>query len=137
MQARLLYEKEVLEVDPTTKKPHAPASLVKQCVRRGKHLFAPVGTLLDDPNCYHIVLMGQAEAVDEECKERTACTPEEHAARLHAGRRLMAGIEKDDYELFDKGAITGYDADGRYVPGPNWNAGLSDKVKTPDLNEGL
>jgi hypothetical protein len=137
MQARLLYEKEVLEFDPNTRKPHAPPSLVRQCVRKNGRLYAPIGTLLDDPNCYHIVLMGQAEAVDEECLERTNCPPDQLQARLHAAKRLMAGIEQSDYELFDTGVIVGYDADGNYLPGPNWNESKARGTKKSEPDEGI
>ncbi len=137
MKARLLYEKEVMEFEPSTGKRLAPVDLVKRCVRRGKHLFAPVGTIIDDPNAYRIVLMGQAEAVDEECIEQTACSPEEMKARLHAAKRLMAGIEQSDYELFDAGVIVGYDASGNYLPGPNWDEKVARGETQSDLNEGL
>lgn len=120
MKCRLLAEKEVLEFYPGTDDPHAPMELVVQCVRRDGRLFAPPGTLIDDPQCWRIVLMGQAEAADDECREKTAQTPEQRAATLHAGKRLAAGIDPEDFDKYDAGEILGYDAAGNYVPGPNW-----------------
>lgn len=125
MKARLLSEKEVLEFQPGTRTPVAKPELVAQCVRRDGRLYAPAGTVLDDPDCFWLVLMGQAEAWDEECAARTKCSPEELAARLQAARRMAAGIHPDDYALFDAGEIAGYDGDGEYVPGPNWHAYLA------------
>jgi hypothetical protein len=113
MQCTLLTEKEIYE-------PSAPASLVKQCVRREKRLFAPTGTLLDDPNCWLIVKMGQAIPADEECREKVDMTPEQMEAAQKAAKRLAAGIDPEDYVKFDTGQITGYNDDGSYKKGPNW-----------------
>lgn len=137
MKAKLLYEREVLEFDPKDGKKHAPPYLVAQCVRRDGRLYAPIGTILDDPQCFWLVLNGQAEAADEECAERTACSPEKKAARLHAAKRLAAGIEREDYELFDSGVILGYDPDGNYIHGPNWDEKVARGEAKSDLNEGL
>lgn len=121
MKARLLAEKEVLEFRPGTTEPLAPPALVQQCVRRDGRLYAPAGTILDDPECYWIVLMGQAEAWDDECAARTKCSPQQLEARLHAARRLAAGIEQEDFPLYDAGYIAGYDEKGDFLPGPKWD----------------
>jgi len=120
MKARLLDEREIQEFFPGTMRPLAPPELVKQCVRRNGRLYAPAGTVIDDPQCFFIVLLGQAEAFDEECALRTNCPPDVLEERLHAARRLAAGIEHEDFALFDAGYISGYDAAGKYRPGPNW-----------------
>lgn len=132
MKARLLEEKEVLEFHPGTTRPLAPPELVAQCVRRDGRLYAPPGSVLDDPQCFWIVLLGQAEAWDEECAERTKCPPEVLEQRLHAARRLAAGIDPDDYPLYDAGYIAGYDGEGRFVPGPNWAAYQESLAKPPE-----
>lgn len=113
MKCTLLYEKEVM---PTG----APVALLAQCIHRDGHTFAPVGTLIDDPDCWMIVLMGQAEPADDECREKSGQTPEKRAAALHAARRLAHAIDPEDYAKFDAGIIAGYNADGSYKPGPNW-----------------
>jgi hypothetical protein len=113
MKCMLIAEKEIYE-------PGAPRELVSQCERRGKHLFAPAGTLLDDPNCWLIVKMGQAIPADDECREKVDMTAEQMDAAQKAARRLAAGIAPEDYAKFDEGQIVGYNADGSYKPGPNW-----------------
>lgn len=118
MQAKLTVEREVLEFHPGTKRPHAPPELVAQCVRRGAFLFAPVGTLIDDPDCWRIVLMGQAEPADDECREQCQQTPEQHAAAVQAFKEMP--ILPKDRPKFRAGEILGYAADGSYIPGPNW-----------------
>ncbi len=113
MKCKLIVEKEIYE-------PTAPTELKRQCVRRSDQLFAPAGTIIDDPNCFWIVRMGQAEAADPECAKAAGQTPEQFAAAVHAAKRLAAGIAPEDFAKFDGGEITGYDADGNYVKGPNW-----------------
>lgn len=120
MKCKLLSEKEVLEFHPGTDTPFAPPELVNQCVRRGKLLFAPAGTIIDDPECWRIVLLGQAEAVDDDCKAATAQTIAQRASALKAAKRLAAGILPGDAAKFDAGEILGYAADGTYIRGPNW-----------------
>ncbi len=121
MKCKLLIEREVMEFQPGTTLRMAPPALVAQCERRGKALIAPIGTIVDDPECWRIVLMGQAEAADDECRAMTKQTDEERAMTLHAASRLAAGIIPDDFELFDSGVILGYNADGSYKPGPHWD----------------
>lgn len=122
MKCRLLLEREVLEFHPGTKEKLAPDEYVAQCVRRDGRLFAPAGAIVDGPDCFWIVLMGQAEPADDECAERCKQTIEERAAALKAAARLNAGIAPEDFKLFDDGVIVGYDAAGAYRPGPNWEA---------------
>lgn len=121
MKCKLLIEREVQEFQPGTTLRMAPAALVAQCRREGKRLIAPIGTTIDDPECWRIVLMGQAEAADDECKAMTVQTDEQRALTLHAAARLAAGIAKEDFDLYDRGIIVGYNADGSYKPGPNWD----------------
>jgi hypothetical protein len=121
MKCRLIVEREVLEFHPGTRTPFAPAEYVAQCRREGFRLIAPVGAIVNDPDCWRIVMMGQAEPADDECAERCKQTAEERAATLHAAARLAAGIAPEDFELFDKGVISGYLKDGSYKPGPNFD----------------
>lgn len=114
MKAELIVEMEVLEA-------HAPAWLVAQCVRREDRMFAPAGTVYDCPEAFWFVRMGKAKAIDQECAIAAGQTPEQHAAAVHAAARLSAGIAQEDFELFDKGYIAGYNADGSFRPGPNWS----------------
>lgn len=122
MKARLLKECEVMEFHPGTGEKLAPDEYVAQCRREGSRLIAPIGAIVDDPNCWHIVRMGQAEPADDECAAMfMQQTAEERAATLHAAARLSAGIAPEDFELFDKGYIAGYFKDGSYKPGPKWD----------------
>lgn len=123
MKCILTIEREVTEFYPAEPgkplKPHAPPELVAQCVRRGKLLFAPAGTLIDDPECWRLVLNGQAIAADDECRAMDTRTPEEVAAAEAAFERLRRGIHPDDFKAYAAGEMVGYDKDGKAIPGPN------------------
>jgi len=105
MQAETITELEIYE-------PLAKAELVAQCERRGKALWAPVGSIIDDPDCWRLVMMGVAVPYDDECRDQTAQTPEQVAATQHAARRLSAGIDPADFARYDAGELLGYDAAG-------------------------
>ena len=127
MKCKLLFEREVMEFHPGTTTPHAPPALVAQCERRGhkgRFLFAPVGTIIDDPNCWLIVLNGQAEAADTECLDAVLShNPSYDKAKVfRAAQFLATGLPHEDYAAWDKGEIAGVDKDGNYIPGPNWKA---------------
>jgi hypothetical protein len=112
MKCTLLTEKEIYE-------PAATPELIASCERRGTHLFAPAGTVLDHPECWRIVQMGQAEPADDECREKAGMNAEQMEAAQKAAKRLAAGIDSEDYTKFDAGEILGYNADGSFKPGPN------------------
>lgn len=120
MQCKLIVELEVHE-------PTAPQDLLVQCVRRGSSLFAPAGTIITDPQCWRIVLMGQARPHDEECEQATKRTPEQIERAEYAAARLAKGIHPDDFERYDRGELIGYTADGRDI--------IADGFKTDDDEE--
>lgn len=120
MKCTLLVEREVLEFHPGTTTPFAPAEYVAKCIRRDGHLFAPAGTVVDDPQCFWLVRMGQAEPADEECAQACGMNAEQMAAAVKAWKRTTLGIHPEDFAKFDNGEILGYDASGKYIPGPNW-----------------
>jgi hypothetical protein len=122
MKCKLKKEMEIHE-------PHAPQELIAQCVRRGKFLFAPAGTIIGDPQCWRLVLMAVADPEDEECAAKTQRTPEQVAAAEKAAKRLERRIDPEDFAAFDAGEIIGYNADGSKIPGPNA------KPATPHLDE--
>ena len=79
------------------------------------------GATLTREDSYKLVRMGIAEAVDEECRLAASMTGEQLRQAQHAARRLSAGIHPDDFALYDAGVIVGYNGDGTYKPGPNWD----------------
>lgn len=83
--------------------------------------FWEFGAILERPDSYMLVRMGVAEPADEECRIAASMNASQRAEAQHASRRLAAGIHPDDFGLFDAGIITGYNPDGTYKPGPNYD----------------
>ena len=88
------------------------------------------GAILQRPDCYMLVRMGVAEPADEECEQWAGMTGQQRQQAQHAARRLSAGIHPEDFGLFDAGIILGYNPDGTYKPGPNF-----DQLPTDDEDE--
>jgi hypothetical protein len=124
MQARILRDD--LEVSPSVElSPEEQAQTVeRQVLRNGAKqsaTFWKQGAVLTRPDSFMLVRMGIAEAVDDECKQRASMWADQFRAAQHAYARLNAGIHPDDFGLFDAGIILGYNPDGTYKPGPNFD----------------
>lgn len=53
--------------------------------------FAPKGTIIDHPDAWKLVKLGQAEPADEECEKRADMTPEQIEAAFAAQQKLLDG----------------------------------------------
>ena len=80
----------------------------------------PQGTEIDHPDAYMLVRMGVAVPADAECEQAHGCTPERLADAQRVYPRTEAGIQPEDFHLWDAGVIVGYNPDGSYKPGANW-----------------
>ena len=80
----------------------------------------PAGSVIEHPDAFHLVRMGIAEPVDDECRLAADRTPGQLIAAQDAYAKVKAGIHPDDFAAFDRGEMVGYDADGRPIPGPNF-----------------
>lgn len=130
MRCKLTKELEVVESI-------APKWLIDQCVRRGEFLFAPIGTVYHDDECWRLVANCVAEVIDDECRAKVVRTPEQLVMKTHwlvdgngfkevsmtavewSALRLERGIHPDDFKQYEAGEILGYTANGDYVKGPN------------------
>jgi hypothetical protein len=110
------------------------------------------GMVFEHPQAYLQVQNGVAIPADEACAERAGMTVEQMEKAQHAQRRLMAGIMPEDFSLYDAGIVTGYDGDGNFKPGENWeqrhtlaperfpanlNTGVNDDAETARALAGL
>ena len=100
---------------------------VKKNGRMVKRRFWKVGAIVTDPRTFRLVQMGVAVPADDECRDRADMTQEAMDAAKIAYERVAAGIHPDDYELFDRGVMVGYQDDGSYKPGPNYHEIEDDK----------
>ncbi len=105
--------------DPT---PDEEQTEIREVFRNRKNCklrFWKQGALIDDSRCFRLVQMGVAIPADDECREAAGMTPEQIRKAKHGYSRLIAGIRPEDYTLFDRGVIKGYNPDGSYILGPN------------------
>lgn len=70
------------------------------------------GTIIDHPKAFRLVQMGVAVPEDDECRDRAGMTPERMEQAKLAYERADKGIHPDDFDDFDSGAMSGYDAEG-------------------------
>jgi hypothetical protein len=64
--------------------------------------------------------MGAAVPADEECERAANMTPAKLQAAQHAQNKARLGIAPEDFEAFDSGLMVGYNPDGSWIPGPNF-----------------
>jgi hypothetical protein len=77
------------------------------------------GTVI--PHSLFMCLIGQAHPSDAECLQATGKTEAELRAIQAAYHLAHTGYhKKQDHELAMQGVILGYDAEGKPIPGPNW-----------------
>lgn len=78
------------------------------------------GTILELPEAYKWVRHGVADPADEECRVAAGMSDPEIALAKMRQRRTSAGIDSEDFEAFDTGVMVGYNPDGTWKPGPNF-----------------
>lgn len=81
-----------------------------------------VGAIIDGPLAIQMCRHGQASPLDQECRDAVNLSPEQLAELQLENEMAEKGIRQEDRELYIKGIIDGYDADGKYKPGKNWDA---------------
>lgn len=93
------------------------------CPASGRRLTSPrpAGTIIDHPEAFRLVQQGCAEAADDECRDAAGMTLEEQVkARIHYDM-VSQGIAPEDYEAYQAGVMRGYDRNGDWIPGPNYD----------------
>ena len=95
------------------------------------------GTVIDNPHppfpAFWLVRMGVAVPADEECEQAHGMTPEQMVEAQRVYPRTEAGIQPEDFHLWDAGVIAGYMPDGTYKPGPNWVDPSAEEEQESDL----
>jgi hypothetical protein len=109
---------------PAMRPGHEDCWEYREIMRNGEMTKVPFwkkGAVIDFPDCWRLVQMGCAVPADDGCLKRANRNPDELAAAQKAYERVRLGIHPEDYELFDAGVIVGYEGNGDYKPGPNWD----------------
>lgn len=86
----------------------------------------PKGTERDTPRGHRLCQMGIAEPVDDECRIACGKSQDQLEAAQEAYPMLEAGIIEEDREAYKAGALTGYNPDGSWIEGPNYDAWMID-----------
>lgn len=106
----------------TSPTPDESQTIVREIVQNGKPVkrrFWLKGGIVDHPRAFRLVQLGVAVPADDECTKAAKMTDQQLKDAAHAAERLSKGIIPEDYKLFDRGVILGYNPDGSYIPGPN------------------
>jgi hypothetical protein len=116
-----------MEVSPQSLAEHPDYSdrIVRRDVLRNDEMvsvaFWKNGAVLEHPQAFWLVKQACAIPADDDCRLRARMTQKKMDAAKSSYDRLMAGVSVEDYDLYDNGIIAGYNPDGSYKPGPNWD----------------
>jgi hypothetical protein len=100
----------------------------------GKLPSHPVGHEIDNPDAFKLVQMGCAVPADAECEEAHGMTLQQLQAAQHAYVRTELGIHPDDFAAYEAGVMIGYNDDGSYKPGPNYEEAEADDEEEGEAN---
>jgi len=119
-----------------------PASRRTQVATRVKNgrLVVPEGTILEGRQLrpWWYVQMGCAIPLDDECIRAAGMTLAQIDHQLVHYKAKVAGIQPEDMAAFLAGAMTGYDDNGDWIPGPkyaDWAAKHSSLILDSDEDE--
>ncbi len=108
--------------------PHTDPLLVRGPVTR-EHPYGtvPAGTELDgtDVRPWWYVQMGAAVPLDDECRMAAGMTDGEIDIQVQLYEAKRAGIQPEDMAAWRAGAMTGYDEEGEWIPGPKYTDWLA------------
>lgn len=77
--------------------------------------------MVDHPDAYKLVRLGVAVPADDECKAKADPTPEQQEKALFLYNRTAAGIIPEDFQAYADGLLLGYNPDGTWIKGPNFD----------------
>lgn len=97
--------------------------------------FWRTDVVFDHPTGYKLVRNGDAIPMDEECELASGLRPEQLTVVQYNRERLARGINRDDWESYDAGYMTGYNPDGDWIPGPNYDKWLAEQAAQEDEEE--
>lgn len=96
------------------------AKLVVELRGKAAAVFPP-GTIIDHPDAYRLVRHGCADPADEECRLKANMTRQQLLKAQATYPKVAAGLHPDDYDAWDRGYMRGYNPDGSWKPGPNYD----------------
>jgi hypothetical protein len=83
----------------------------------------PKGTVFDGDHAVFLVKTGQATPIDDECRQACGMTTEQlDTAQIGYVMDSLGINDPKHRDMYAGGVILGFDKDGEFIPGPNWDA---------------
>ena len=99
------------------------------------HVY-PKGCEVSGEVALHIATSGQGHPLDEECAKAAGLNPAQLRERQKDYEMTAKGINRPEDRLLYKAAvITGYEADGEYIHGPNWTSYHAQLAKAKEASD--
>jgi hypothetical protein len=122
----ILRLQQFADLDTATPENKAKMGFVRGKTREGKPTAVavyPAGTEFEGQMALQLVATGQAIPSDDECRKACGKTQDELNKLAQEYEMNVKGINDPAHrELYKAGVITGYDKDGKFMPGPMWEA---------------
>jgi len=81
----------------------------------------PRGSEIEHADAWRLVRRGVAEPADSECARKANMSQESLEQAAYAYERADRGIIPEDFAAYDAGIMDGYNSDGSWIPGPNYD----------------
>lgn len=124
-----------LAINTRTAPPALMAIGVAATIAGKPETVIPPGATYEHPLAWLWVRQGCAVPADEECRKEAGLTDEQMGAAQKSFDRTVAGIHPEDFELYERGVIVGYDRKGGYLPGPHWEQYQAEKAAADQAEE--
>lgn len=99
------------------------------------HVY-PKGCEVSGAVALHIATSGQGHPLDDECVKASGLNPAQLRERQKDYEMTAKGINRpEDRILYKAGVIAGYDTDGEYIHGPNWDSYHEQMAKAKEASD--
>lgn len=118
----------------------SPRTRVPTVINSDGKPIVPKGTVIEGRELrpWFYVQMGAAIPLDDECRIAAGLTDAQIDVQVYLYEAKRAGIQPEDMAAWRAGAMTGYDEEGEWIPGPaytDWLAAHSSILLPGDSND--
>ncbi|MFA7121297.1 MAG: hypothetical protein WC277_07430 [Bacilli bacterium] len=105
----------------------SPRTVVPTVMDADGHRIVPKGTVIEGVAMrpWFYVQMGAAVPLDGECRMAAGLTEAQIDVQVKLYEAKRAGIQPEDMAAWQAGAMTGYDEEGDWIPGPKYTDWLA------------
>lgn len=137
MRARIIREDMQLGMSATAYPETDERVVWKTVTQNGrpvKRRFWRLGAEIEDPMVWRLVQCGVAIPADDACREACGLSEDQMAFAQKRYEAVCRGIAPEDYQLFFNKVISGYEDDGSFKKGDNWQA-MPELWEEPESDE--